>query len=576
MLDFISKLLGTKAQLDRTGNSIPTNEAPCVCSDTNQSSENAAPDSLVEKLPQNSNTHQDDPGSIPLPSIQEIIDKVPDPIFFKDRNSRFIMLNKALAEGVYSLSSPAQAVGRTDFDFFSQSQASQFYENEQTIIRTGEPMIDREENKVWPDGRVTWFLTSKFPLKDQGGAIIGTWGISRDIKRQKQTEAELAMSEMKFRQAQKMEALGQLSGGIAHDFKNMLSVILGSGQLIQMKLQGADSEIKNHIDMLIDATNRAADLTQKLLTFSRKETYDVVPIEINDVIRSVIGLLKYTLDKNIRVVECLNAPRSTVLGEYIQLQNALLNLAINARDAMPAGGVLTFATDEILPGQRLSESDHHTIETGSYLRIGITDTGCGMDDQTKLRAFEPFFTTKEIGKGTGLGLSSVYGTIKSHNGIIELESELKKGTTFKIFLPLIQKTELNPVPEKPLPIKASGRVLIVDDEEDIRIVFSQFLDLLGYSAITFRDGKEAVAYYSEHHSEIDALIIDNIMPNMDGLECVKRIQRINKKAKILISSGYNLFSDTQKIITSGISGFIQKPIQVNDLARIMSEVLAKK
>jgi PAS domain S-box-containing protein len=576
MLNFISKLLGIKEQLNHTENSPPTDGAPCACCDTNQGSENAAPDSSVENLPRNSNTHQDYTGPIPLPSIQEIIDKVPDPIFFKDRNSRFIMLNKALAEGVYSLSSPAQAVGRTDFDFFSQSQAGQFYENEQTIIRTGEPMIDREENKVWPDGRVTWFLTSKFPLKDRGGAIIGTWGISRDIKRPKQTEAELAMSEMKFRQAQKMEALGQLSGGIVHDFKNMLSIILGSGQLIQMKLQGTDPEIKNHIDRLIDATTRAADLTKKLLTFGRKETYDVVPIEMNDVIRSVIGLLKYTLDKNIRVVECLNAPRSTVLGEYIQLQNALLNLAINARDAMPADGVLTFATDEILPGQRLSESDHQAFETGSYLRIAITDTGCGMDDQTKLRAFEPFFTTKEIGKGTGLGLSSVYGTVKSHNGIIELESELKKGTTFKIFLPLIQKTELSPAPEKPIPIKASGRVLIIDDEEDIRIVFSQFLDLLGYSAITFRDGKEAVAYYSEHHAEIDALIIDNIMPNMDGLECVKRIQRINKKAKILISSGYNLFSDTQQIITSGISGFVQKPIQVDDLARILSEVLRKK
>jgi len=573
MFDFISKLLGNKARQNQT---MTPDEAPCACSEAIQSGDTVAANSADDKSSRilNNSGVESDPS--PLPSIQEIIDKVPDPIYFKDRNSRFIMVNKALAEGVYSLSSPAQAVGRTDFDFFSQNQAGQFYENEQTIIRTGEPLIDREENKVWPDGRVTWFLTSKFPLKDRDGAIIGTWGISRDIKRQKQTEAELAMSEMKFRQAQKMEALGQLSGGIAHDFKNMLSIILGSGQLIQVRLQDADSEIKNHIDMLIDATTRATDLTQKLLTFGRKETYDVVPIEMNDVVHSVIGLLKYTLDKNIRVVECLNAPRSTVLGEYIQLQNALLNLAINARDAMPAGGVLTFATDEILPGQRLSESGHQAIETGGYLRITVTDTGCGMDDQTKLRAFEPFFTTKEIGKGTGLGLSSVYGTVKSHNGIIELESELKKGTAFKIFLPRIQKTELNPVPEKPIPVKASGRVLIIDDEEDLRIIFSQFLDLLGYSSITFRDGMEAVAYYSEHHAEIDALIIDNVMPNLDGLECVKRIKRINKKAKILISSGYNLFSDTQQIITSGISGFVQKPIQVNELARTLSEVLAKK
>jgi signal transduction histidine kinase/CheY-like chemotaxis protein len=486
------------------------------------------------------------------------------------------MVNKALAVGVYSLNSPAQTIGRTDFDFFSSNQARQFYENEQRIIRTGEPMLDIEENKIWPDGRVTWFLTSKYPLKDRRGEIIGTWGISRDIKRQKQTEAELEMSEMKFRQAQKMEAFGQLAGGIAHDFKNMLSIILGSGQLIQMKLHGSNPEIKDHIDMLIDATTRAADLTQKLLTFARKDSYNVVPLEINNVIRSVTGLLKHTFDKNIRIVECLNAANSMVCGEYVQIQNALLNLAINARDAMPQGGVLTFATDEILSGQRPPDLKHQPAELGRFLQITVTDTGCGMDDQTKHRAFEPFFTTKEAGKGTGLGLSSVYGAIKSHNGLIELETELKKGTTFKIFLPLVEKAERAIAPEKPIPNKGSGKILVVDDEEDVRFIIGQFLDLMGYSVIACRSGADAVAYYTEHHAEIDALIIDNVMPNMDGLECVKKIKLINSGAKILMSSGYDLFSDTQQIITVGVSGFIQKPIQAHELARTMSEVLAKK
>jgi CheY-like chemotaxis protein len=265
-----------------------------------------------------------------------------------------------------------------------------------------------------------------------------------------------------------------------------------------------------------------------------------------------------------------------VCGEYVQIQNALLNLAINARDAMPQGGVLTFATDEILSGQRPPELEHQPAELGRFLQITITDTGCGMDDQTKHRAFEPFFTTKEAGKGTGLGLSSVYGAIKSHNGLIELETELKKGTTFKIFLPLVEKAERAIAPEKPIPNKGSGKILVVDDEEDVRFIIGQFLDLMGYSVIACRSGADAVAYYTEHHAEIDALIIDNVMPNMDGLECVKKIKLINSGAKILMSSGYDLFSDTQQIITVGVSGFIQKPIQAHELARTMSEVLAKK
>jgi len=562
MLDFL-KFIRTKARRKEPGYSDnKKNNEYCIQTGDTEATQ--------PKPPHVSNA-EIETGLLPM---QEFIDKLPDLIYIKDINSRFLMVNNALAVGIYALRSPAQAIGRTDFDYWSQQQARQFYENEQMIIRTGKPMIDMEEKNIWPDGHVKWLLTSKYPLKDSHGTITGIWGISRDITRQKQIEEDLAVSEAKFRQAQKMEAFGQLSGGIAHDFNNMLSIILGSAQLINMKLEDANPEMKENLNILIDATTRAADLTQKLLTFARKGTCNVVPLEINEVIRSVIGLLKHTLGKNIRIVECLNAAHSQVLGDYVQIQNALLNLAINARDAMPGGGVLTFATEEIFSGENL-QGDKQSLGIGNYLRVTVTDTGTGMDEHTKIRAFEPFFTTKEVGKGTGLGLSSVYGTIKSHNGLIELDSELSKGTTFKIFLPLIHKTGETPVVGKPVTNKGTGTILVVDDEEDIRIVISQFLGLLGYAAITCRDGMDAVKYYEKHVSEIDALIIDNIMPHMTGLECVKKIKQINAKAIILISSGYNLVSDTQQIITNGISGFIQKPFKVNELAQALTDVLKK-
>jgi PAS domain S-box-containing protein len=500
--------------------------------------------------------------------LQLLMDNLTDAVYFKDRNSRFTLLNKALGQGVFQLNDPAMAIGRTDFDFFTEENARQFFENEQNIMSTGEAQVGIEEKETMPDGRVIWFFTSKFPLRDAGGNIIGTWGISRDISAQKHAEEELKTSEEKLRHAQKMEAFGQLAGGIAHDFNNMLSIIQGSAQLIEMELKTADGDLKKNINMIVDTTRRAADLTRQLLAFARKGNYKVALLDMHEVVHSVIGLLDHTIDKRIRVVERFNAPRSTIMGDYAQLQNALLNLALNARDAMPEGGILTFATE--------IAGTHGPAGHGNYLLVKVSDTGCGMDEKTRIRAFEPFFTTKEPGKGTGLGLAGVYGTVKNHNGIVELESEPNKGTTITLFFPLSIMGAEKPADRPKTAEKGSGMILVVDDEEFIRAVVAEILESLGYCVVTKKDGLEAIEYYTVHHAEIDAIIVDMIMPRMGGYACIKKLKEINPQARILISSGYSLVSDTQQIISQGIAGFIQKPFEINDLSQMLGDLVRRK
>jgi CheY-like chemotaxis protein len=342
-----------------------------------------------------------------------------------------------------------------------------------------------------------------------------------------------------------------------------------------MQLTEGTPEIKSNINMVIDSSKRAADLTQQLLSFVRKGNYKVTKLDMHEVIRSVMGLLRHTVDRRIRIVERLSSSPAIIMGDYVQLQNALLNLGLNSRDAMPQGGELTFTTGIVGPDRKITKGNSEEGQFGRYLQILVSDSGCGMDMQTKLRAFEPFFTTKEAGKGTGLGLASVYGTIKNHNGLIELESELNKGTVFSIYLPLVGNAEALHGDEAPQIRKGSGLVLFIDDEEYMRIMVVKMLTRMGYSTVTCQDGVEAVEYYKLNHAKVDAIIIDMIMPRMGGADCIKILRQINPAARILISSGFNLVSDTQQIISKGIAGFIQKPFEINELSQALYDTLTR-
>ncbi|MFW6221042.1 MAG: response regulator [Fibrobacterota bacterium] len=381
--------------------------------------------------------------------------------------------------------------------------------------------------------------------------------------------------EMMLHHSQKMDAIGQLAGGIAHDFNNMLAGISGYANIIRRNYSKNDPKLEKYVCTIIKATDRAADLTNKLLAFARKGKYQMVPVNMHKVIEETINILDRTIDKKIRIRKNLYAPKHTIVGDPTQIQNALINLAINGRDAMPSGGILTFETaveQMNYTEKRLSEFG---IKAGMYLRFSISDSGIGMDETTLAHIYEPFYTTKGVGKGTGLGLASVYGSIKSHGGHISVKSKLGEGTTFSVYLPLADQPDCKKPGTDIVPtVKGcKARILIVDDEEIVRDLFKTLLTPYGYDVFTCADGLEAVEFYEKNFEGIDLVILDMIMPYKNGVETLTEMRSINPSVRAILSTGYDFTEKTQKILTKGIGGFLQKPFDESRLIKAISEAL---
>ncbi len=395
--------------------------------------------------------------------------------------------------------------------------------------------------------------------------------IERDITKRKHAEAEKERIEGQLQQAQKMEAVGQLAGGIAHDFNNLLTSIQGNAELLKLDMP-PDGEAATLAGEIIKGSNRAAELTRQLLAFARKGKRLMEPIDIHNIITQTAHMLTHTIDRRIGIRLELNASPSTVMGDAAQLHSAMLNLGVNARDAMSKGGTLTYITRNITLTRDDCGKRSQKLTPGDFLEIGITDTGVGMDEQTRERIFEPFFTTKDVGKGTGLGLAGVYGCVRSHDGGIDVASEPGCGTTFTILLPLADTGAA--VVEQPLadnePIRGTGRILLVDDEESVRKFIQASLQNLGYTVSTCSDGAAGVDYYRANHQEIDLVILDLVMPRMNGQDALANMKEIDADARVIVSSGFSHSEAVNQVMDQGALALLSKPFQITELAQAVA------
>ena len=415
-------------------------------------------------------------------------------------------------------------------------------------------------------GDTVFVEINAYPLRDESGEVTAAIESVRDITEKRKLESQL-------RQAQKMEAIGQLAGGVAHDFSNMLTAIMGFGSLLRMNIE-KESPLLPYIEQILASTQKAGELTQNLLTFSRKQVIEPRPIRLNDAVRTVEKLLLRLIGESIRVsIELADDP--IILADPGQVEQALMNLATNAKDAMPDGGLLSIETKVVRLDEEYIKA-YPYIEPGTYAVLTVSDTGSGIDEKIKERVFEPFFTTKEVGQGTGLGLSMVYGMVKQHNGYINVYSEQNRGTTFKIYLPVIE-AEVENVQFKTLPPPKGGSetILIAEDEADVRKAIREILESFGYKVIEAMDGVNAIEVFAANRDRIQLLLLDLIMPNKNGKEAYEEIKKLNPKVKALFMTGYAAsIIHKQGILETGLD-LIAKPIAPYGLLRKVRKVLDK-
>jgi PAS domain S-box-containing protein len=416
--------------------------------------------------------------------------------------------------------------------------------------------------------------SSASPIQDKDGNIIGTILIFRDISDIYQQEKKTKELENKLNQSRKLDAIGQLAGGVAHDFNNMLGGILGAAQILKLTNPDLKKESNEFIDIIINASERAANLTSQLLAFSRRGKIASTNIDISKIIKDTLSILTQTLDKKITITNSQQATNFTIVGNDSEIQNALINLGINASHAMPEGGSLSFTTRNIELNHVYCKESAFEIEPGDFIEIEVRDTGCGISPQNISKIFEPFFTTKEQGKGTGLGLSAVYGTIKKHHGAIKVYSEVGTGTVFHIYLPnsISDSQKLPAAPDETLAI-GKGNVLLVDDEDIIRVTGSFMLKKMGYTVIAAKNGEEAIEIFKSKHKQIDLVISDMIMPKMNGRETFYKMKEIDPDCKIIISSGFTKDENLKDMKKDGLAGFIDKPFRAIELNRLLNQIL---
>ncbi len=488
-----------------------------------------------------------------------IIDSLPGVFYLCDDQGKLIRWNDNEKETTgYSMVELSQM---NILQLFPETQRGLVASRIQEAMETGHAFV--EASIATKSGSLIPFYFTGFRMIRNGKRYIVGVGINASEKNKLEDQ---------LRQAQKMEAIGTLAGGIAHDFNNILTAIIGYGNIALMKMAKDDPQRLN-IEYMLDAGERAAHLTKDLLLFSRRQTSERKPIDLNDVIRKVGMFLKRVIGEDIEFKTTQFEEPLPILGDAHQLEQVLMNLATNARDAMPKGGIFSVTTEKMKFDNEFVSIDGYG-KSGNYALITISDTGKGMDDVTREHIFEPFFTTKEVGKGTGLGLSVVYGIIKQHDGLINVYSEPGRGTIFQIYLPLIAvHVDETKFAMEEHPIGGTETILLAEDDEIVRNMIKTMLENFGYQVIIANDGQDAVNKYIENKDKIRLLLLDIIMPKKTGKVAYDEIMAMKPGVKVLFVSGYAPDEVGQRVLTDVGMPVITKPIAPKELLKKVRETL---
>ena len=493
-------------------------------------------------------------------SLSITLDSIGDGVIATDIEGRVVRMNPVAERLTGWTGEQAARESISDvFHIVSAETGERAEDPVQKVLKHGEVVgLANHTVLISRDGTERQVADSGAPIRDRAGRIAGVVLVFRDV-----TE-EYALQEQ-LHQAQKMEAIGQLAGGVAHDFNNLLTAILGNAQLIRDRMEAGAPEGR-FVKEIEVASRRAASLTQQLLDFSHKGRRQMICVDLHTIIAEVIDLLTHSIDKRITIMHEMSAQSSSVMGDPAQIQSALLNLALNARDAMPEGGELTLATRNVVLDHTYCQLSSDDLTPGRYVEVAVTDTGVGMSPETQERIFEPFFSTKTRGRGTGLGLAVVYGFTTAHHGLLRVHSEEGKGTTFRLLLPLGDEDQDVQVRRPRHRVSGRGHVLIVDDEEFVRNVAAKTLQDAGYTVSTCFDGVEALAEFRKNYRDIDLVLLDMAMPRMDGQAVFAKMKTIQPDVRVVMFSGFSRSGAIADILDQGVRGFVSNPFDLDELS----------